>query len=436
MPNSFNKEERVAFENLLEGFNDALVLSRNVSIYNTDQTTMERTNNVIWRPQPYIATSISNAGVGTNITSVGGYASYTQLAVPASINQTRTVAFEMNAQELRDALQEQRLGNSAKQKLASDINVSVLQIAANQGTLVVRRQTAAGASSGFDDVAQCEAIFNEQGIMDGDRYLALNTRDYNGLANDLAKASRSFGNQKSDKAYERAYVGMVASFDIYKLDYAVRLPAGSATATINTTDGAANYYIPKAISTSPTTSERLNVDNRFQSLTVAVSAGALAAGDAFTIAGVNAVHHITKGDTGQLKTFRVISASAPAAGSQAIVISPPIISNQVANASSAQNQNCVVNTKASNSAITILNTTAAGVNCFWHKDAIEILPGRYAIPDNAGVAVMRGSTDQGLELVMSKRFDQDSLTTKYRVDTFYGVVNKQPEMSGILLFNQ
>jgi hypothetical protein len=436
MANSFNKEERVAFENLLEGFNDALVLSRNVSIYNTDQTMMERTNNVIWRPQPYIATSLSNAGVGTDITSVGGYASYTQLAVPASINQTRTVAFELNAQELRDALQEQRLGNSAKQKLASDINVSVLNIAANQGTLVVKRAAAAGATSGFDDVAQCEAIFNEQGIMDGDRYLALNTRDYNGLANDLAKASRSFGNQKSDKAYERAYVGMVASFDIYKLDYAVRLAAGSATATINTTIGGGNSYTPKAISTSPTTSERLNVDNRFQSLTVAVSAGALAAGDAFTIAGINAVHHITKGDTGQPKTFRVISASAPAGGTQAIVISPPIISNQVANAASAQNQNCVIVTAASNAAITLLNAVAAPVNCFWHKDAIEILPGRYSLPDNAGVAVMRGSTDQGLELVMTKRFDQNTLTTKYRVDTFYGVVNKQPEMSGIILFNQ
>lgn len=438
MANSFNKEERVAFENLLEGFNDALVLSRNVSIYNTDQTMMERTNNVIWRPQPYIATSLSNAGVGTDISLLpgGGYASYTQLAVPASINQTRTVAFELNAQELRDALQEQRLGNSAKQKLASDINVSVLNIAANQGTLVVKRAAAAGATSGFDDVAQCEAIFNEQGIMDGDRYLALNTRDYNGLANDLAKASRSFGNQKSDKAYERAYVGMVASFDIYKLDYAVRLAAGSATATINTTIGGGNSYTPKAISTSPTTSERLNVDNRYQSLTVAVSAGALAAGDAFTIAGINAVHHITKGDTGQPKTFRVISASAPAGGTQAIVISPPIISNQVANAASAQNQNCVIVTAASNAAITLLNAVAAPVNCFWHKDAIEILPGRYSLPDNAGVAVMRGSTDQGLELVMTKRFDQNTLTTKYRVDTFYGVVNKQPEMSGIILFNQ
>ena len=36
MSNSFSKEERVAFEDILEGFNDAFVLSRNVSIYNTD----------------------------------------------------------------------------------------------------------------------------------------------------------------------------------------------------------------------------------------------------------------------------------------------------------------------------------------------------------------------------------------------------------------
>jgi hypothetical protein len=37
---------------------------------------------------------------------------------------------------------------------------------------------------------------------------------------------------------------------------------------------------------------------------------------------------------------------------------------------------------------------------------------------------------------MTKRFDQDSLLTKYRIDTLFGVVNKQPEMSGIILFNQ
>jgi hypothetical protein len=433
MANSFSKEERVAFENLLEGFQDALVLSRNVSIYNTDQTMMERTNNVIWRPQPYICTSLSGANAGTNITGVGGYSAYTQLSVPSSINQTRTVAWEMNALELRDALQEQRLGSSAKQKIASDINIAVNNVAANLGSLVIKRTTAAGATSGFDDVAQCEAIFNEQGVMDGDRYLALNTRDYNGLAKDLSIASRSFGNQKSDKAYERAYVGMVASFDTYKLDYAPRLAAaaGGAGLTIDTRDSAVNYWIPKAVTTTPSSTERLNVDNRFQTVTISSTTG-VAAGDAFTINGINAVHHITKNDTGQLKTFRVVSITS---GTQ-MVITPPIISNQVANAASAQYQNCVANTKSATASIVFLNTAAAPVNCFWHKDAIEILPGRYAIPTDGGVAVMRGSTDQGLELVMTKRFDQDSLLTKYRIDTLFGVVNKQPEMSGIILFNQ
>jgi len=77
--NSFSKEERVAFEDILEGFNDALVLSRNVAMFNTDQTMMERTNNTIWRPQPYIAQSFD----GTDQTA--NFNDSTQLSVPATI---------------------------------------------------------------------------------------------------------------------------------------------------------------------------------------------------------------------------------------------------------------------------------------------------------------------------------------------------------------
>ena len=58
MSNSFSKEERVAFEDLLEGFQDALVLSRNVSVYNTDQTMMERANTPSGVPSP---TSLSRS---------------------------------------------------------------------------------------------------------------------------------------------------------------------------------------------------------------------------------------------------------------------------------------------------------------------------------------------------------------------------------------
>ena len=422
MANSFSKEERVAFENLLEGFQDALVLSRNVSIYNTDQTMMERTNNTIWRPQPYISKSYS----GTDMTS--NFTDYIQLAVPATIGFNQSVPWVMTATELRDALQEQRLGDAAKQKLASDINVAVMNVASAQGTLVVKRLAAA---TGFDDVAQCEAIFNEQGVNFDSRYLALSTRDYNGMANNLAGRQTLSG--KTLTAYDRAYIGQVASFDTFKLDYANRIAAAAGSGiTIDTRDSANNYQIPKAISTSPTTAERLNVDNRYQTITVSSSTG-VAAGDCFTIAGVNAVHHITKGDTGQLKTFRVISVPA---GGTTLVISPGIVSNQVASAASAEYQNCVVNTKASNSAIVFLNTAAAPINCFWQKDAIEILPGRYAVPADAGANVMRASTDQGIELVMQKQYDINTMKTRYRLDTLFGVVNKQPEMSGIILFGQ
>lgn len=421
MANSFSKEERVAFENLLEGFQDALVLSRNVSIYNTDQTMMERTNNTIWRPQPYVSRSYS----GTDMTS--NFTDYTQLSVPATIGFNKSVPWIMTATELRDALQESRLGDAAKQKLASDINVAVLNVASAQGTLVVKRVSAA---SGFDDVAQCEAIFNEQGVNDFDRYLALSTRDYNGMASNLAGRQTLQG--KTLTAYDRAFIGQVASFGTYKLDYANRIGVASGGAiTIDTRDSAVNYQIPKSVTSSPTTYERLNVDNRFQTVTVSQTTY-VQPGDAFTIAGVNAVHHITKGDTGQLKTFRVISITN---GTQ-MVISPGIVSNQVASSASTEYQNCVVNTKAANSAIVWLNTAAAPINCFWQKDAIEILPGRYAVPSDAGANVMRASTDQGIELVMQKQYDINTMKTRYRLDTIFGVVNKQPEMSGIILFGQ
>lgn len=420
MANEFSKEEVVAFEDIMEGFEDALVLSRNVSKFSTDQTTMERANDTIWRPQPYIAQSYN----GTDMTA--NFGDNTQLVVPATLGYSKSVPWIMTATELRDALQENRLGQAAKQKLASDINVAVNNVAALQGTVFVKRTAAA---AGFVDVAQCEAAFNEQGIQHFERYLALSTRDYNGMAADLA--NRAYLPGKAATAYEKAFVGVIASFDTYKLDYAMRLTAaaGGAGLTINTQVGGANYYTPVATSTAAT-GEVSNVDNRYDTVTIS-STTSVAAGDAFTIAGVNAVHHITKGDTGQLKTFRVISVDS----ATTMTISPPIISNQGGTDAEAQYQNCVVTTSAT-AAIVFLNTVTAAVNPFWQKDAIELLPGRYAVPTDAGAAVMRAVTDQGIEVVMQKQYDINTMKTKFRLDTLFGVVNKQPEMSGLIMFSQ
>lgn len=429
MANSFSKEERVAFENILEGFNDALVMSRNVSVYNTDGSMMERTNDVIWRPQPYIATSI-NGAPRTDIST--SFVDFTQLAVPATLGFNKTVPFALDALELRDQLQEGRLGDSAKQKLASDINVAIMNVAAAQSTMVVTRS---GSAGGYSDVAECDAVFNEQGVQMFDRYLALSSRSYNGMASDLAGRQTMTG--KPTTAYERSFVGEVAGFQTYKMDYANRILGNTTPVGDITINGANQYYTPRATSTAGT-GETNNVDNRYQSLNITLAAGAVVrVGDCFKLASVNALHHITKGDTGQAKTFRIISITSGGgtAGNNTVVISPPIISAQGGTDAELQYKN-VSATPANGSTVTILNVDAADINVFWQKDALEILPGRYAIPTNAGVDVMRGTTDQGIELVMQKFYDINTAITKYRMDTFFGVVNKQPEMSGIMLFNQ
>jgi len=431
MANAFSKEERVAFEDILEGFNDALVLSRNVSVYNTDQTMMERTNNVIWRPQPYIAQSFGGSPMILDMT--GNFKDYTQLSVPATIGFNRSVPWIMTALELRDALQEGRLADAARQKLASDINVQIMNVASLQGTLVVRRPSVAG----FDDVAACDTIMNEQGVQMFDRYLALSSTVYNAFAGTIAnQQARSFAGTKSNVAFERAFVGDIAGFATYKLDYANRIGiAAGAGDTISTTLAGGNNYVPQATDTAAT-GETENVDNRFQTVTVSDTTNVVA-GDCFTIGtsatsadGVYAVHHITKQSTGNLKTFRVIQV----VNATSLVISPPIISQVSGQDSALQYQNVTIGTTGGAVPINYINTAASTINPFWQKDSLEILPGRFAVPTDAGVAVMRGTTDQGIELVMQKFYDINNMRIKFRLDTVFGVVNKQPEMSGILIY--
>ena len=351
MANGFSKEEVVAFDKVLEGFQDAMVMSKLFKTYQTDQTQMERTGDIIWRPQPYIMQSYSGLDQTANFGDVA------QLAVPATIGFKQSVPFKLTATELRDLMQSQRLGDAAKQKLASDINISCSNLAALTGSLVVKRTVAA---TGFDDVALMEAIMNEQGVPMENRRLTLSTRDYNGMASNLA-GRQVLQAGKTLTAYEKAQVGQVASFDTYKLDYAYRLTAAAGvTVTVN---GANQRYVP--VPTTTTSAGSLNVDNRFQNLTVGVVSGTIKIGDAFTIAGVNAVHHITKQDTGNLKTFRVTAIVSGGGGAGVIQITPPIIAADSAPTAAESMYKNVTATPASGAAITFLNTVAAYVNPFW-----------------------------------------------------------------------
>lgn len=419
MANAFNKEEIVAWEKICEGFEDGEVMSRNVSKFAISGVDAARTNDTIWRPMPYIATSYDGMDQTSN------FKDKTQLSVPATIGFKKSSPFLLDASELRDQLQQERLGESARQKLASDINTAVARTAAMQGTVVVTRANAAGS---YDDIAYADAALTEQGVNMEDRKFILSARDYNGLAGDLAKSTRSFTGNKSADAYERSFVGEVAGFDTFKADYVPRLAAATATGV---TIGAANqYYTPKATSQA-STGEVSNVDNRYQTITVANTTGALKAGDCFTITGVESVHHINKEPTGQLKTFRVISVNS----ATSIVISPPIISAQGATEAEKQYQN-VSATPANGAVINVLNIKTAYANPFWHRDAIELIPAAAAVPRDAGAAVMTYTTSSGIEVVFQKQYDINTMKTKFRLDTWFGVVMTNPEMCGVTLFGQ
>lgn len=418
MANNFNKEERVAFEQILEGFNDAMVISKNVSKFGTEGQLMERANDTIWRPMPYILNSQTRT-VGSAVTAQD----VTQLSVPSQLTEKKNVSWNMNALELRDALQEGRLGKAAYQRLASDINTKVRDVASLQGSLVIPIATAAGD---YDDIALAESMMNEQGVPEGDRYLALTTRDYNGMAGNLASRQTMAG--KPTSAYERSFVGMVAGFETYKIDAGKRLTAAAGGGSITiATNGAQVRYVPDNVDANGN-----NVDNRYQTVTVS-STTSVVAGDCFTIAGIESVHMITKESTGQLKTFRVISV----ASGTTMVISPPMIgANSSPTAPETAYKNINVASTSATATITWLNADAAGANPFWHKDSIELLPGRYAVPDNQGVDILRGTTDQGIEVVFGKKFDNSTFTSLYTLDVLYGVVNTNPQMNGIILFNQ
>ena len=255
-----------------------------------------------------------------------------------------------------------------------------------------------------------------------ERCVALTARDYNGMAQDLQVASRSFNNSKSVDAYEKSYIGRVAGFEALKIDAGKQIAAAGGSSITMDTTGSLIDYVP--VSTTGT-------DNRRQQITVS-STTSVVAGDAFTVAGVEAVHHITKDSTNQLKTFRVISVDS----GTTMTISPPMISGGGGTDAELQYQNITTSSTSATAALTFLNANATGANPFWCKESLVLMPGRYAVPDNQGVDVLRGTTDQGIEVVMGKKFDNSTFVSTYTLDVFYGVTNLNPEMNGIILFNQ
>lgn len=416
-----------AFDDMVEGFDDMLVVAQEVERYNLPggPAAHQQMNDKVWRPVPYIP------AVYDGFDQTSNFGDITQLSVPVSVGIHKVTPIKIGPKDGRDKANIQRYFRDAALSLASQVNLSVFNTAVNWATLVSKRTV---APTGYDDLAAMGAIMTEQGLPNFDKKAFYSARDYLTMAGTIAKPATS-DSPLARSAYERAYIKSIGNFDLFENDQTKILPAAAGTG-VTITNTQPLYYTPVA-ATLDVDGNPTNVDNRTQLISIAVTGGAVKVGDAFTIAGVNSVHHISKNDTGQLKTFRVVQIVTGSGGTGTVRISPPIVSNGGSTRAELEYKN-VSATPANGAVITFLNTVSAPANVFFHKRAIELIPGTFAVDPDAGWTVATRATTPklGLPIMLTGQGNINDLSGKWRLDIDYGVGALQPEMIGLQLFNQ
>lgn len=419
--NNLTKQELVAFDDMVDSFEEALVYDRLVDVMRIGSPNEAlRANDTKWLPMPLEVDSQEGRD------QTGNFVGVTELAVPVNVNRHRVVPLTAHAGELKDPHLLKRMMNSAKERLASNVNDDIRRQIAYGASIV---DTQAGQAKGFDDLGALMSKFDELGLPTIGRKAVYSTRDFVKMASDLA--SRQMMTGKTQNAYEKAKINEIAGFDVLTDPSAVHLPKSTVTgATIN---GANQRHTPKATIKNVGTGDEHNVDNRYMNLTVNVGGGAFAVGDAFTIAGVYAVHHKNKNTTGELKTFRVVEVLS----TTQIKVAPAIVCDDYVGATTADTvYKNVSATPADGSAINMLNRQNSYINTAFIDKAVTFLPSTVAIDELDGMRTAKATLSNGLTLFYSRQGEINDLSLKMRWDIVYGTALLNPEMSAIQLFNQ
>lgn len=422
MVSSFPYEIRVAFDDMIESFEDALTygnLANKIDIGSAQDQVY--TGDKVWIPQPMIGSSYDGFDQTSNFDGL------TQTWIPAQIGFHKSSPKSLSAKSMRNAQAIAMYTNEVKTKLASDVNKAIRNTVALQGSIFTKRTV---APTGSADLFLSAAQMTEVGVPMGERVAMIGVRSAIGMLSNVS--DRAYMGEISTKAYEEgSLVARIAGFDVYNDDQPIRLaPAAGGTTTVN----GANQYWEPAATTTQTDGTVNNRDNRYSTLVVTAAAiASVKAGDAFTIAGVDSVHMISKQDTGQLQTFRVISVNT---GTNTLTIAPALISNGGNTIGGREYQN-VSATPANGAAITWLNTALAELNPFFLRSAVGLLPGTFEVEPEDGWEVMQATTPKlGLRIICTKQGAINDLSTKMRWDIDFGTVLTQPMFAGAMAFNQ
>ena len=408
MSNALAKDLEMMFESFVEGYDAACVISREAETSYPSPTDLQRAGDTFYKRQNFNA----NVTTGLDI-SAATPSDVIDRFVPTVYRSPDNVLYYLDAKEMRDPVYRQKMGEASANRLAAEIDKNLYATVAARAAIVVKKVGAVD----WSDFATAEALMLSRGIA-GDRMRKafLNPFDYAVVAKDLG--NRAYLGDWSKSAYERSQVPDIAGFKTFRTDNLANLTA-AGTVTGTTINGAQSHTVTAMTGDVPT-------DNRQMTLTVqGANVANIKAGDAFTIAGVNAVHNIDKSDTGQLMTFRVLSV---ASGGTALTVTPAIVAT-----GPYQNVSAVA---ANSAALSFLNNTTKPVNAFWATGAVTLDYGKLAFPTGEGANVMTSTTKNGVPLIMAYQFNSLTGKTSVRMTTLYATTVIDPEQCGIVLAGQ
>jgi hypothetical protein len=286
-------------------------------------------------------------------------------------------------------------------------------------------------TSGYDFIAEAQAMMNERQLPMSRRFFMLNDRTQLKYAKDLASREALAG--RPEGTWKTGMIGSnVAEFDVYTASYLPNITGGASPGTDTT---AAFSGAPEAGSVVTSTGVVTNVDYRAATLAVTSNAS-YNVGDKvyFTNSGtpVYALGKADKTATGQIMTFTIISKTS----TTGVTIYPKPIAADDSGLTTAEAAYANVDTQIDSGAIMVrLNTAATEkTNIFWDKNAVEITGG--VLPANmfrelAGFKVISQKMSNGLTMYMVYDGNIATLTFRYRLFTWYGITIADPSNCGV-----
>lgn len=408
MANSSLKTIDIMWEEFVEKFDAMCVLSKAVSRETIDPTQLQYGDDVLYVRQNYHAATLSGLDI-----SGGSDMDVIDRAVPMAFNAPQNVRYSLDSKEMRDDTKMRKQGEAAAQSLAAVVDTTLYNRAVDRATMCLFK------TGGFTwNMAQeAETQLIQRGIASSQAKLFLNATDYQAVAADLG--GKAYMSDWSKDAYARSQVPDIAKFMTFRTDNLKNVTL-RGTVTGTTINGNQSFTV------AAKDANGFPLDNRQMTLTVqGANVANIKAGDAFTILNVNACHMVTKEDTGNLQTFRVLSV---AGAGTSLTISPAIVT-------SGPYQN--VTTQAANGvAVSFINAATKPANLFFAGDAVQLKFSDLAFPTDQGALVRKARTASGVPLTMSYSFNHLTAKTQFRFHTYFAAEAVDPEKIGIIVANQ